>query len=189
MLDSLIVGALNGLLTQGGLSLADKFKKMKLKGKVEQGSATDNELFKYNELLGSSLADYVESSRLMHAFLVRNPNHLFPNITLGVNGIAMIIQRKQRIAFPDMKQLPEFDEVRQHIGKAYELVHTTQDSWLKGLKNADELFLLYVFKVAQAYYFKGFIEHLDGNTQEAKQLKSEGVKLDKRVLKMLPYGN
>lgn len=190
MIDSLIVGAINGLLTQGGFSLADKFKKMKLKGKVEQGSATDDELFKYNELLGSSLSDYVVSSQLMTDFLAKNPEHLFPNITLGVNGIAMIIQRKKQIAFVDMKALPEFADARKHIDKAYDLVknHTLEESWFKNLKNNGDLFLLYVNKAAQAYYFKGFLEHIDGNQEAAKLLKADAVKMDKKVVKMLQYG-
>lgn len=190
MIDSLIIGAINGLLTKGGFSLADKFKKMRLKDKVEQGSATDDELFKYNELLGSSLSDYVVSSRLMTDFLAKNPDHLFPNITLGVNGIAMIIQRKKQIAFIDMKALPEFADVRKHIDKAYDLVnnHTLEESWFKNLKNNGDLFLLYVNKMAQAYYFKGFLEHIDGNLEAAKLLKANAVKADKNVVKMLPYG-
>lgn len=190
MIDSLIVGAINGLLTQGGFSLADKFKKMKLKSKVEKGYATDEELFKYNELLGSSLSDYMVSSQLMTDFLARNPDHLFPNITLGVNGIAMIIQRKKQIGFVDMKNLPEFADVRKYVDKAYDLVknHTLQESWFKSLKTNGGLFLLYVNKAAQAYYFKSFLEYIDGNVEAAKLLKADAVKMDKKVVKMLPYG-
>lgn len=188
MLDRLLIGAVNGLLTQGGLALGDKLKKVKLKSKVEQGVATDDEIFKYNELLGDSLEEYVKSTQIMTDFLAKNPDHVFPNVTLGVNTIATIIHRKKQIAFQDMKQLPEFAEVRKYIGRAHELVSNQQDTWLKSGKISNDLFLLYVFKAAQAYYFQGFIEYLDGNIDKAKLLKSDGVKMDKRVLKILAYG-
>lgn len=192
MLDRLIVGAIDGLLIKGGLSLIGKVKKLKLKNKIERGDATDDEIFRYNELLGDSLEEYIESSELMHSFLAKNPNHLFPNITLGVNGLIMIILRRKRVANSEMNQIPEFAEVRKFIENSFELISAkasdNQDTWIKGNKVTSDMFPLYMFKLAQASYFQGYIAYLDGDLERAKTLKTDSVKIDKRVLKILAYG-